>query len=134
MQKTKVFEQWLLDQQAMIVRYRQVEKSDVLAEYKQLKTLVESQEFQSKKNILTTTKYADTPEAKLMAQFKQAKSKGVVLLYRMFHKEAWKEKAEVVEYLQLLEQVSAPEFVKEHAFWKNETFHAKMGTVRTEMV
>ena len=120
MQKTKVFEQWLLDQQAMIVRYRQVEKSDVLAEYKQLKMLVESQEFLSKKNVLTTTKYADTPEAKLMAQFKQAKSKGAVLLYRMFHKEAWKEKAEVVEYLQLLEQVSAPEFVKEHAFWKNE--------------
>ena len=69
MQKTKVFEQWLLDQQAMIVRYRQVEKSDVLAEYKQLKTLVESQEFQSKKNILTTTKYADTPEAKLLESY-----------------------------------------------------------------
>ena len=40
MQKTKVFEQWLLDQQAIIVRYRQIEKSDVLAEYKQLQTLV----------------------------------------------------------------------------------------------
>jgi hypothetical protein len=120
MQKTKVFEQWLLDQQAIIVRYRQIEKSDVLAEYKQLQTLVESQDFQTKKKILTTTKYVDTPEAKTMAQYKKAKSKGSVLLYRIFHKEAWKEKTEVVEYLQLLEQVNAPEFIKEHAFWKNE--------------
>ena len=120
MQKTKVFEQWLQDQQAMIVRYRQVEKGEVLAEYKQLKTMVESQEFQAKKTLLTTTKYADTPEGKTMAQYKKAKSNGAVLLYRIFHKEAWKEKAEVVEYLQLLEQVNAPEFAKEHAFWKNE--------------
>ena len=86
MQKTKVFEQWLQDQQAMIVRYRQVEKGEVLAEYKQLKTMVESQEFQAKKTLLTTTKYADTPEGKTMAQYKKAKSNGAVLLYRIDRK------------------------------------------------
>ena len=47
MQKTKVFEQWLLDQKAMIVRYREVEKGAVLAEYNQLKAIVESSDFQA---------------------------------------------------------------------------------------
>ena len=31
MQKTKVFEQWLASQQAMITRYRTIEKGAVLA-------------------------------------------------------------------------------------------------------
>lgn len=120
MQKTKVFEQWLLDQQAMIVRYREVEKGAVLAEYKELQVVVSSAEFQAKKKLLTTTKYADTPEGKTMAQYKSLKSKGSVLLYRMFHKESWKAKADVAAYLELLAQVQTPEFQKEHAFWKNE--------------
>ena len=120
MQNTKVFEQWLLEQQAMIVRYREVEEGAVLAEYNDLKAVVESADFQAKKKEVTTTKYADTSVGKTMAQYKRVKSQGAVLLYRLLKKEAWKEKAEVVEYLQLKEQVSAPEFVKDHAFWKNE--------------
>jgi hypothetical protein len=119
MQKTKVFEQWLTSQQDMVTRYRAVEKGEVLAEYNELKSVVESADFQAKKKELTTTKYADTQVGKTMAQYNSVKSKGAVLLYRLLGKEAWKEKAEVAEYLQLKEQVSAPEFVKEHAFWKN---------------
>ena len=120
MQKTKVFEQWLVEKQNTITRYRSVEKGEVLAEYNQLKAIVESEDFQAKKHLLTTTKYADTSVGKTMARYKSVKSQGGVLLYRLLKKEAWKEKPEVVEYLQLLEQVSAPEFVKEHAYWKNE--------------
>ena len=120
MQKTKVFEQWLASQQSLITRYRAVEKGAELAEYNELKAIVESVDFQAKKKELTTTKYADTPVGKTMAEYKSVKSQGAVLLYRLLKKEAWKEKAEVAEYLQLKEQVSAPEFVNEHAFWKNE--------------
>ena len=120
MQKTKVFEQWLASQQAMITRYRVVEKGAELAEYNELKALVESADFQAKKKELTTTKYADTSVGKTMAQYKSVKSQGAVVLYRLLKKEAWKEKALVAEYLQLKEQVSTPDFVKEHAFWKNE--------------
>ena len=120
MQKTKVFEQWLASQQAMITRYRAIEKGAVLAEYNELKALVESADFQAKKKELTTTKYVDTSVGKTMAQFKSVKSQGAVLLYRLLKKEAWKQKAQVAEYLQLKEQVCTPDFVKEHAFWKNE--------------
>lgn len=120
MQKTKVFEQWLASQQAMITRYRTIEKGAVLAEYNELKSIVESADFQAKKKELTTTQYADTSVGKTMAQFKSVKSQGAVLLYRLLKKEAWKQKAQVAEYLQLKEQVCTPEFVKEHAFWKNE--------------
>jgi hypothetical protein len=120
MQKTKVFEQWLADRQTIITRYRAIEKGEILAEYNQLETVVNSKEFKAKKTLLTTTKYADTPEGKTMAQYKSAKLKGIVLLYNLLKKEAWKERAEVVEYLQLQEQVMTPEFQKENAFWKNE--------------
>ena len=120
MQTTKVFEQWLLDQHAIMVRYRQVEKGEVLAEYNQLKSVVESKEFQAKKKELTTTKYADTPYAKTMSEYKSMKWKGAVLLYRMFHKESWKQKPAVATYLELEAKVQTPEFQKENAFWKNE--------------
>ena len=119
MQKTKVFEQWLVEKQNLITRYRSVEKAEVLAEYNQLKEVVESAEFQAKKKELTTTKYTDTQYGKTMAQYKRVKSIGAVWLYRLLKKEAWKEKAEVAEYLQLKEQVSAADFQQENAFWKN---------------
>ena len=60
MLSTKKFEQWLKAQEQIIVRYRQVEKSEVLAEYNSLKQVVESAVFQAKKTELTTTICADT--------------------------------------------------------------------------
>ena len=42
MKSTKAFEQWLQEQAQIIVRYRQVEKGDILAEYNTLKKVVES--------------------------------------------------------------------------------------------
>jgi hypothetical protein len=97
-----------------------VEKGAVLAEYNQLKAIVESSDFQAKKTELITTKYANTRYGKTMAEYKSLKWKGAVLMYRLFHKESLKQKPEVASYLQLLEQVQKPEFKKENAFWKNE--------------
>lgn len=116
---TMLFEQWLQEQSQIAIRYRKVEKSDILAEYNQLKQLVESADFQSKKTQLTTTRYADTQEGSTMALYKQLNWTAAVILYKMLKKEAWKEKAEVAQYLELAEQINNPEFQKNNAFWKN---------------
>ena len=117
---TKAFEQWLQEQAQLMVRYRQVEKSEILAEYNTLKKVVESADFQAKKKELTTTRYEDTQEGKKMARYKQLKWNSIVILYNLLKKEAWKEKAEVAEYLELAEQVKVPEFQQTNAFWKNK--------------
>lgn len=117
---TKAFEQWLQEQAQLMVRYRQVEKSEILAEYNTLKKVVESADFQAKKKELTTTRYEDTQEGKKMARYKQLKWNSTVILYNLLKKEAWKEKAEVAEYLELAEQVKVPEFQQTNAFWKNK--------------
>ena len=49
MLSTKAFEKWLKAQAEIIKRYRQVEKSDILAEYNSLKAKVESSDFQENK-------------------------------------------------------------------------------------
>ena len=116
---TKAFEQWLTEQAQIITRYRQVEKSDILAEYNNLKKVVESADFQAKKTELTNTRYADTEEGKLMAKYGQLKWNSTVVLYNILKKEAWKEKPEIVEYLALTEQIQTPDFQQANAFWKN---------------
>lgn len=117
---TKAFEQRLKEQGEIIARYRQVEKSDILAEYNTLKQVVESADFQAKKKELTTTQYADTPEGKAMVAYKNLKWNVSVILYNLLKKEAWKEKAEVAEYLALSEKIQVPEFQQANAFWKNK--------------
>ena len=116
MLSTKVFEQWLQEQAQVIVRYRQIEKSEILAEYNNLKQVVESADFQAKKKELTTTRYADTQEGSTMAKYKQLRWNTSVVLYNMFKKEAWKEKTEVANYLALAEQIQTPEFQQANAF------------------
>ena len=119
MLSTKQFEQWLQEQAQVAVRYRNVEKSNILAEYKTLKQVVESAEFQSKKRELTTTRYVDTQEGKTMAVYKSLKWNTAVLMYNLLKKEAYKEKAEVAQYLALAEQIQTPAFQEANAFWKN---------------
>lgn len=118
--KTKAFEQWLKEQAQMVVRYRQVEKSDVLAEYNSLKEVVGSADFKAKKQQLTTTRYADTQEAQTMVAYKQLRKKSSVFFYRLLKKAAWKEKPEVAQYLALEEKIQTPEFKQANAFWKNK--------------
>lgn len=119
MLSTKQFEQWLQEQAQIVVRYRKVEKSDLLEEYNTLKEVVESAEFQSKKTRFTTTRYADTQEGSTMALYKQLKWNTSVILYNLLKKEAWKEKSEVAQYLELAAQIQTPAFQEANAFWKN---------------
>ena len=119
MLSTKQFEQWLQEQAAIAVRYRTIEKSALLAEYNTLKEVVESAEFQAKKTRLTTTRYADTQEGGTMALYNSLKWNTAVILYNLFKKEAWKEKPEVVQYLELAAQIQTPAFQEANAFWKN---------------
>ena len=119
MLSTKQFEQWLQEQAAIAVRYRTIEKSALLAEYNTLKEVVESAEFQAKKTRLTTTRYADTQEGGTMALYNSLKWNTSVILYNMLKKEAYKEKAEVAQYLALAEQIQTPAFQEANAFWKN---------------
>ena len=116
---TKQFEQWLQQQAQIAIRYRQVQKSDILAEYYTLKEVVESAEFQAKKQELTTTRYADTQEGSTMALYRQLNWNTSVILYKLLKKEAYKEKAEVAQYLELAAQIQTPEFQRTNAFWKN---------------
>ena len=119
MLSTKQFEQWLQEQAEIAVRYRKIEKSDLLAEYNTLKEVVESAEFQAKKTRLTTTRYADTQEGGTMALYNSLKWNTSVILYNLLKKEAYKEKAEVAQYLALAEQIQTPAFQEANAFWKN---------------
>ena len=119
MLNTKQFEQWLQEQAEIAVRYRKIEKSDLLAEYNTLKEVVESAEFQAKKTRLTTTRYADTQEGGTMALYNSLKWNTSVILYNLLKKEAYKEKAEVAQYLALAEQIQTPAFQEANAFWKN---------------
>ena len=119
MLSTKQFEQWLQEQAQIVVRYRKIEKSDLLAEYNTLKEVVESAEFQAKKTRLTTTRYADTQEGGTMALYNSLKWNTSVILYNLLKKEAYKEKAEVAQYLALAEQIQTPAFQEANAFWKN---------------
>ena len=119
MLSTKQFEQWLQEQAAIAVRYRKIEKSALLAEYNTLKEVVESAEFQAKKTRLTTTRYADTQEGGTMALYNSLKWNTSVILYNLLKKEAYKEKAEVAQYLALAEQIQTPAFQEANAFWKN---------------
>ena len=119
MLSTKEFEHWIQAQTQVIIRYRQVEKSDILAEYNHLKQVVESAEFQAKKQELTTTRYADTQEGSTIALYKQLRWNKSVLLFNLFKKEALKEVPEVAKYLDLKELIQTPEFQQANAFWKN---------------
>ena len=119
MLNTKQFEQCLQEQAEIAVRYRKIEKSDLLAEYNTLKEVVESAEFQAKKTRLTTTRYADTQEGGTMALYNSLKWNTSVILYNLLKKEAYKEKAEVAQYLALAEQIQTPAFQEANAFWKN---------------
>ena len=55
MLNTKAFEKWLKAQAEIIQRYRQVEKSTILAEYNELKETIDSLEFQSNKGTFRRT-------------------------------------------------------------------------------
>ena len=69
MVSTDKFEAIMREQQETVVRYRAVEKSPEMKEYLELKAIVESTEFQNRKNEMCTRKYRDTDEGRKTAQY-----------------------------------------------------------------
>ena len=70
MLSTEQFEKTIHDMQARVKRWRQIEKSPELAEYLELKKIVESSDFKERKNELVNRKYQDTDEGKKMTAYK----------------------------------------------------------------
>lgn len=60
------FEQNIHDIQERVKRWRTIEKSPELAEYKELKAIVDSSDFQEKMSAMKTRKYSDTDEGRKM--------------------------------------------------------------------
>lgn len=71
LQSTEKMERRIMDDEKRIARYRQVEQSEELKEYLELKKIVESKEFQQKKFNLTNTKYTSTPVYATISAYKK---------------------------------------------------------------
>ena len=67
MSSTDAFEQEIHDMQERVKRWRRIEKSPELAEYLELRKIVEDPKFQAKKAELKDRKYSDTEEGKKMS-------------------------------------------------------------------
>lgn len=83
---TKAFELWLQEQAQLITRYRQVEKSSVLAEYNQLKETIESPEFQAVKDdcrrtLLGKLRWLSTPQHQQEKQLQALAKNADIILY-----------------------------------------------------
>ena len=83
---TKAFELWLQEQAQLIKRYREVEKSSVLAEYNQLKLTVDSSEFQANKGAFRRTllgklRWLSTPQHQQEKQLKALAKNADIILY-----------------------------------------------------
>ena len=74
MLSTDAFEKTISDMQARVRRWRQIEKSPELAEYLELKKLVDSSEFKNRKSELITRKYKDTEEGRKMKALERLSS------------------------------------------------------------
>lgn len=74
MSSTEAFEKSIHDMQERVKRWRAIEKSPELAEYNELKKIVESSDFQEKKNALKNRRYKDTDEGRKMAMLDRLSS------------------------------------------------------------
>ena len=68
------FEKNIRAMQDRVKRWRQIEKSPELAEYLELKKIVESRDFQERKQEWSTRKYSDTDEGRKMNAFERLSS------------------------------------------------------------
>ncbi len=129
---TARFEQHIEEVKNAIKRYRQVEQSEELREYNDLKKIVESSEFQQKKKYLLERKYRDTEEGKTMRTYLGAKVFPSTQKYLAIADSSVKDKPifkrtqawrlslkPVKDYLQLDELVNSDEFKERNAFWRN---------------
>ena len=108
MLNTKAFEQYLKAQAELIVRYRQVEKSEILATYYELKKVVESAEFKEnkencRKTLLGKWRWRSTTECQQEKQFAALAKNVEILLFESY-------KEEVIAELESYKSVWAEEF------------------------
>jgi len=82
MLSTDAFEKEIADMQARVKRWRQIEKSPELAEYLELKKIVESNDFQERKNELVNRKYNDTQEGRMMTEYESLYNSSSIRRYR----------------------------------------------------
>lgn len=82
MLSTDAFEKEIADMQARVKRWRAIEKSPELAEYLELKKIVESPDFQEHKNELEKRKYKDTQEGKKMMEYEALANSSSIRSYR----------------------------------------------------
>jgi len=82
MLSTEAFEKEIADMQARVKRWRQIEKSPELAEYLELKKIVESSDFQERKNELIDRKYKDTQEGRKMMEYESLYNSSSIRRYR----------------------------------------------------
>ena len=71
MLSTEAFEKSIYEMQERVRRWREIEKSPELAEYLELKKIVESSAFQERKNELINRKYKDTDEGRKMLAYER---------------------------------------------------------------
>ncbi len=74
MLSTEAFEKTIYEMQERVKRYRLIEKSPELAEYLELKKIVESSAFQERKQELVNRKYKDTDEGRKMTAFERLRN------------------------------------------------------------
>lgn len=130
--KTSEFEQHMEEVKTTIKRYREVEKSEELKAYYDLKKIVETPEFQQKKNFLLKRKYRETEEGKTMRAYRRARLFPSTRFYlsreQSQRKDSWLGKklqawrlslGPVREYLRLDPIVKSEEFQERNEFWKN---------------
>ena len=74
MLSTDAFERTMSEMQARVKRWRQIEKSPELAEYLELKKIVESSDFKEKKHLLQNRKYDETDEGRKMTMYNRLRN------------------------------------------------------------
>jgi len=82
MLSTDAFEKTIHDMQERVKRWRAIEKSPELAEYLELKKIVESSDFQETKKELIDRKYKDTQEGRKMMEYEQLANSSSIRSYR----------------------------------------------------
>ncbi len=115
---TAKFEESLNRVRTNAERYRRVEKTDKLKEFLAIEKQVNAIDFQNKKKEIADKQYADTPEAKSMAEYKSLLKDKYVRLY--LKKGTEEGRVSVQRYLALKAEVETPEFQDRHAFWANK--------------
>lgn len=104
MLSTEQFEKNMQEMQERVIRYRKVEKSPEMAEYLNLKKVVETTEFQSKMRDLQTRRYADTEEGKKTALYDKLSSS--------LHMRGYKRALEMPTFQSFLEFRNSEDFSK----------------------